>query len=235
MTIQNRDSFLNNLASSLGRPRLTEGVERPKWSLSPQWDVYKDYSTDQLVDILERQCIAIHTEFRRTDKAGLSKALKEVIEGYAGKKLIAVNDHRNEEYGLPAIFAELRQGGIEIRLWDSEKGKENQVYAEMADIGITFSDITLAESGTLTLFNDKSNSRTISLLPRVHIAIIPKSTLVPRMSQATRKIHEMHDQGQVIPSCVSFISGPSNSADIEMNLIVGVHGPVQATYIVIDD
>ena len=122
-----------------------------------------------------------------------------------------------------------------MRLWDSAKERENQVFAEQADIGITFSEITLAESATVTLFNDKDNGRTISLLPRCYIAIIPRSTLVPRMTQATKQIHEAHIQGREVSSCISFISGPSNSADIEMNLIVGVHGPVQATYIVVDD
>jgi len=108
-------------------------------------------------------------------------------------------------------------------------------FAEKADVGITFSDITLAESGTLTLFNDKGNGRSISLLPRVHIAIIPKSTIIPRMTQAAKQFHEGNRRGQEVSSCVSFISRPSNSADIEVSLIVGVHGPVEVTYIVIDD
>ncbi|MEK3887691.1 LutC/YkgG family protein [Bacillus sp. FSL K6-3431] len=235
MTIQNRDRFLDNLAKSLGRPRLTEGVKRPKWSLSPQLDVYEGYSTDQLVDVLEKQCETIHTTFKRTDKVGLCEIMKEVIKDHIGRVVIAANDHRNVEYGLNDVYEELKNDGVDVWIWDSAKEKENQVFAERADIGITFSDITLAESGTLTLFNDKNNGRTISLLPRVHIAIIPKSTLVPRITQAVKQIHEANEQGREVSSCVSFISGPSNSADIEMNLIVGVHGPVQATYIVVDD
>ena len=235
MTIQNRDAFLDKLANSLGRPRITEGVKRPKWSLSPQWEVYEGYSKDELVDVLEKQCETIHTKFKRTDKDGLSKTLKEVIKAHAGKKVIAANDRRNAEFGVGVIYEELQNEGVDVRLWDAAIGKENQVFAEQADVGITFSDITLAESGTLTLFNDKDNGRSISLLPRVHIAIIPKSTMVPRMTQAVKQIHEANQRGQEVSSCVSFISGPSNSADIEMNLIVGVHGPVEATYIVVDD
>ena len=149
--------------------------------------------------------------------------------------MLAANDRRNKEYGLDVIFGELQQEGVDVRLWDSTIGTENQVFAEQADIGITFSEITLAESGTITLFNDKDNGRSISLLPRVHIVVIPKSTLVPRMTQAVKQIHEANKSGREVSSCVSFISGPSNSADIEMNLIVGVHGPVEATYIVVDD
>ncbi|MCZ2259134.1 LutC/YkgG family protein [Sporosarcina sp. G11-34] len=235
MTIQNRDAFLDKLANSLGRPRITEGVVRPKWSLSPQWDVYEGYSKDELVDVLEKQCKSIHTNFKKTDQNGLADLLKEVIKSHDGNKVIAVNDKRNAEYGVDVVYGDLRSEGKDVRLWDWTIGKENQVFSEQADIGITFSDITLAESGTLTLFNDKDNGRSISLLPRVHIAIIPKSTMVPRMTQAVKQIHEANQRGQDVSSCVSFISGPSNSADIEMNLIVGVHGPVESTYIVVDD
>jgi L-lactate dehydrogenase complex protein LldG len=52
------------------------------------------------------------------------------------------------------------------------------------------------------------------------------------MTQAARV---MRKKGDGISSCVNFITGPSNSAVIEMNLVVGVHGPVHAAYIVIED
>lgn len=235
MTIQNRDNFLDNLAHHLGRPRRKEKVEKPTWSVSPQLEVYKGYTPDELVNVLEKQCSIIHTVFKRTKPEQLSVTLRESIDELAGQSIIVSDDERNETFKLDHFYEALRQDQIDVHIWDASLGKENQVIAERVDIGITFSDMTLAESGTVALFNDKRHGRTISLLPKTYIAIIPKSTLVPRLTQATKWLHDRNQLGHNVPSCVSFISGPSNSADIEMNLIVGVHGPIKATYIVVDD
>lgn len=235
MTIQNRDRFLNKLAENLGRSRLTEAVVCPKWHMNPQKDIYKGYSQSDLVDVLEEQCAIINTNLKRTTSEQLPTLLKSAVKAHKGKKVLASNDKKNKEFGLDLAFDDLRSEGIDVRLWDYSIGIENQVFAEQADIGITFSDVTLAESGTITLFNDKDNGRSISLLPRVHIVVIPQSTLVPRMTQAVQKIHKANALGDQVSSCISFISGPSNSADIEMNLIVGVHGPVEVMYIVVKD
>lgn len=235
MTIKNRDAFLENVASNLGRLRRTEGVVRPKWSVKPQLDVFKHHSQDELVDELEAICEVIHTDLIRTTKSELHTTLLTAFEALDGKTIVASNDQRNKEFGLDDFYKQQADDGRHIHLWNEETKEDNHTIAERADIGMTFSDITLAESGTVVLFNNKYNGRSVSLLPRSYIAIIPKSTIVPRMTQATKLIHEHTIAGDDVASCVSFITGPSNSADIEMKLIVGVHGPVSATYIVVED
>nr|WP_156960143.1 lactate utilization protein C [Oceanobacillus manasiensis] len=190
---------------------------------------------DELLDVLVEQCKSIHTSLVRTDASNLNEALLEVIKEYGGESVMTWYDPRFEEYALTEAFREWKGEGIHVDKWDAKNGKESIRLAEKADVGITFSDITLAESGTVVLFNDKGKGRSVSLLPATYIAIVPKSTIVPRMSQATREIHKQVEKGEQIASCINFITGPSNSADIEMNLVVGLHGPIKACYVVVED
>nr|WP_239584478.1 lactate utilization protein C [Aquibacillus albus] len=227
---------MNNIATNLGRERRTLGVARPRWKNQVQWNVLSNHTEDQLVDVLEKQCKSIHTDLVRTDQENLAQTLLGVIQGYGGKSVMTWDDPRFTTYHLINPFESWKESqNIAVHQWDVENGEESIRIAEQADVGITFSDITLAESGTVVLFSDKGKGRSVSLLPATYIAIVPKSTLVPRMSQATREIHQRVEAGERVASCVNFITGPSNSADIEMNLVVGVHGPIKATYIVVED
>jgi L-lactate dehydrogenase complex protein LldG len=230
--IHNRETFLSTISSSLGRPVRKEGVVRPAWKHQPQWKVLKDASQDELVEVLKKQCAHIHTDIVETSAALLADTLRKVVDGYGGGQVITWDDPRFEEFGLKDEMASV---GVDVHVWNPEIGGENIAVAERSNVGITFSDLTLAESGTVILFSGGGKGRSVSLLPAGYIAIIPKSTIVPRITQAAHVIHNRVVKGGEIPSCINFISGPSNSADIEMNLVVGVHGPIKATYIVVGD
>ncbi|MFC7063744.1 LutC/YkgG family protein [Halobacillus seohaensis] len=234
MTIHHRESFLDGVAEQLGRPRRTQ-VESPTYSVKPQERVLAGATADELVDVLEKQCQVIHTSIEKATLETLPETVYTVLDGYSAHRVVAAGGPRNLESGMGKFYKQLGLEGYDVHIWDEHKGRQNVNFAEKAGAGIVFSDLTLAESGTVALFNDRYNGRSISLLPETFIAIIPKNTLVQRMTQAGHLIHSEELKGNPVSSCVSFVTGPSNSADIEMNLIVGVHGPVKATYIIVED
>lgn len=234
-TIQNRDLFLSKIAQQLGHTPKTE-LTRPTWQYQPQDRVLKGATKDELVEVLVNQCEYIDTEILKTNTANLSDALQKVVENYGGHSVITWKDERFQSYGLSSLMTEQwPQANIQLYEWNSEQPEENIRQAEKANIGITISEITLAESGTAVLFSSKDKGRSVSFLPEKSIILIPKSTIVPRMTQAARLISEKIRNGEQIASCINFITGPSNSADIEMIPVIGVHGPIKATYIVIED
>ncbi|MCK0472916.1 lactate utilization protein C [Halalkalibacter sp. APA_J-10(15)] len=231
-SVHHKERFLNNIAKSLGRNRIQKEVNRPKWRKQPQYDVFKGESQDELVERLKAHCTHIHTDVIQVPQRHLNESLDKIVNELQGESIVYWDDPRFDEYGLTDY---LNDSTSSVHRWDPELGQKNVQIAEQAHIGITFSDITLAESGTVVLLSDQGKGRSVSLLPTYYVAIIPKSTIVPRMTQATEMLHNMQQEEGYVPSCVNFISGPSNSADIEMNLVVGVHGPIRAYYMIVED
>lgn len=221
----NREKFLKNITSNIGRPMPTV-VER-KWQFRPQDKTLTDLSQDELVEVLKEHCKAIHTEVYEITTNEMNDTIQSIIDKSEDGDIIAWNDERFKTMGLDLQ-------AINAFIWDEEKQQENFEVAERASIGITMSDVTLAESATVVLYTDHGKGRSVSLLPKNYIAIIPKSTIVPRFTQAAQQMNALKETGD-FPSCINLISGPSNSADIELNLVVGVHGPVTASYIIVND
>jgi L-lactate dehydrogenase complex protein LldG len=86
-------------------------------------------------------------------------------------------------------------------------------------VGITGSEAGIADTGTLVLPSGKGKPQFVSLTPEIHIAILNAKDIYRDLSQGL--------QLPVITesSTISLISGPSRTADIEMTLTLGVHGP----------
>jgi L-lactate dehydrogenase complex protein LldG len=119
-----------------------------------------------------------------------------------------------EEIGLVDA---LRIAGIEATRWDHMSLDE--LY-DGYDCGITDVTYAVAETGSLVIKTSASHGRGLSLVPMYHVAVIEQHQFVPDLIDLfTRLANEGAGNGVVM------ISGPSKTADIEMNVVTGVHGP----------
>ena len=96
------------------------------------------------------------------------------------------------------------------------------------DVGITTAQAAIAETGTLVLDSADECHRLVSLVPPVHIAIVDASRIVRTLGEALNLLRD----GKEISPAVTFITGPSRTADIELTLTIGVHGP-QELYVIV--
>jgi L-lactate dehydrogenase complex protein LldG len=101
------------------------------------------------------------------------------------------------------------------------------------DVGITMAQAAIAETGTLVLVAETERHRLVSLLPPVHIAIVYARDIVPTIGDALSQLHG--SEPKQMSRAITFITGPSRTADIELTLTVGVHGPKELRVIVINN
>jgi len=102
-----------------------------------------------------------------------------------------------------------------------------------SDIGITEVDYAIADTGTLVLLTNKNQPRSVSLLPPIHLAIVRQVNLVRNIKDLFIILKSKLKDSEDITSCMTFITGPSRTADIELNLTLGVHGPKELIVVIV--
>lgn len=101
-------------------------------------------------------------------------------------------------------------------------------------VGITGVDAALAATGSLALVSGPGQPRQTSLLPLVHVAVVRADQVVPHLEAwiADRRAEGL-GAFTALSSAV-IISGPSRTADIAMELILGMHGPGELHIVLLD-
>jgi L-lactate dehydrogenase complex protein LldG len=97
-------------------------------------------------------------------------------------------------------------------------------------VGVTGAFAAIAETGTVMLASGPDSPATVSLLPETHVAIVQTGRIVAYMEQAWDLARAEFGQ---LPRAVNFISGPSRTADIEQQLVMGAHGPYRVHIILV--
>jgi L-lactate dehydrogenase complex protein LldG len=108
-----------------------------------------------------------------------------------------------------------------------DERRRHREDAARAQIGVTGVDWALAETGTLILLSGAGRPRSTSLLPEVHVAVFGPGQLLESLEQVGVMLEALHADPErtVTGAVINFITGPSRTADIELTLTRGVHGP----------
>jgi L-lactate dehydrogenase complex protein LldG len=151
---------------------------------------------------------------RRLDADGLKDALAELMRIETIRKATLWQTTELQALGVSEILA-----GLGVEIVSSHAGKD---ALARCDLGVTGVDMALPETGTLVLRASPQQPRAVSLLPRVHLALVRPANLRADLAMVLREM-------RADPYAV-FVTGPSRTADIELTVTIGVHGP-QVLYV----
>jgi L-lactate utilization protein LutC len=103
------------------------------------------------------------------------------------------------------------------------------LQTKKATLGITGIDYILADTGTIVISIPPGLSRSLSLLPLIHVAIGETRQLLDGLEALF-----LQEQERESGSAMILITGPSRTADIEQTLTTGVHGPIEFHLILLE-
>jgi L-lactate dehydrogenase complex protein LldG len=109
-----------------------------------------------------------------------------------------------------------------------DRAERDRQRAALIDsfIGVTSADFCMADTATLVLRNRPGQPRSVALVPSIHVAVIALDQVLADMKELFALLRwDDRFRTEALTNYMSFISGPSKTADIEATMVHGAHGP----------
>jgi L-lactate dehydrogenase complex protein LldG len=102
-------------------------------------------------------------------------------------------------------------------------------------IGITSADFGMADTASLVMRTRPGQARSVSLVPSIHIGVIYLDQIIWDLKELYALLNfDPEVQKEGLTNCMTFISGPSKTADVEATMVQGAHGPREVYVYVIN-
>ena len=145
----------------------------------------------------------------------------------AGEIIVPPDFGTHPQWG--AVLPLLSGKGIAIR----EAGSPASVAD--APAGLSGAELAIAETGSVLLAENSLAARVVSMLTLTHFVLVSENRLVPMLDDAAGILQHMTKAGADQRHYISFVTGPSRTADIERTLTIGVQGPKALCAIVVTE
>jgi len=166
--------------------------------------------------------------------AGIVDLVRDKNPEWGHKKSVVAWQHPLiENLNLPAA---LSQQDVDVFFTDSNELKGENLRRHVIDsyIGITAADFCMADTATLVMRTRAGQARSVSLVPAIHIAVIELNQIIADLKELYALLKwDPKVKNEGLTNCMTFISGPSKTADIEATMVHGAHGPREVHVFVI--
>lgn len=179
--------------------------------------------TDDLTVRFVASARATGSEPEVITRSALAERVASVLQGAGARDVLVEWPEGGED--ARAVRAALEAAGVQV----VEERSDDVLFAVRAVV--TGVAAAIAETGTLVLESGNGVSRSASLVPPLHVAVVRRSQLLADLSD--------YFLGERLaaspPTCSTLVTGPSKTADIEGILVTGVHGPGRVVILLVSD
>jgi L-lactate dehydrogenase complex protein LldG len=204
-----RDAILSRLRSA---PAALEIIPAPHWKLRQLSETEKIKRFQELLE-------AVHTEVHTVSQDRWVDKVKSIVLGKGVKSLLYPP---NTEIGNTLEAGWSREQGRFPSLVPYDRPiEELKDTVFEVDAAITSAHGGIAQNGSIVIWCTPDEPRLMSLVPPIHIALLPVDKIHDGFQHAVTK----ENWKAKMPANVLLVSGPSKTADIEITLAHGIHGP----------
>ncbi|EIW18819.1 MULTISPECIES: LutC/YkgG family protein [Pelosinus] len=230
----NREAFFSTIRQNIKTPPGGKAprVENPMDGLFTQRETTVEDRRELRERFIQEWTTLGGKAFNIKDRVELAQAIKQIIQERQLQKAMCWDHPELEKLKLEEIFSDTQAS---LSRWPLEKNYSDWIgKAASMEAGIVWSDIAMAETGTLVLpSSSPGQPTTVCVLPITLIAIFTTAQLVDGFTGVVKLFKERY--GTNLPTTTTFISGPSRTTDIEMVLTIGVHGSRYVYALILDE
>jgi L-lactate dehydrogenase complex protein LldG len=221
-----RASILANIRRSLATARLPAPPNATPSSTNA------NVAPNELAERFAAELAALSGAFQRVARADLANFIVQVLREREAGELLT---WRADQLPAPEVLIGLRTAGVSVCEADLPRDESRAAgVAGLArlTVGLTGADAAFADTGTLALLSGAGRPRLASMSVRTHIALLAPEQLYPSLGAWLAERKQLRDELRT-RAALTFITGPSRTADIEMTLTVGVHGPAEVLVVLV--
>lgn len=218
-----RERILRRLRKAVGDTR-----EIPPLPPLPQGT---PMSREERIERLKTLMTAMRTEVHLVPKADPAAPWTDRLKAILAEKGLKQMLYAPGTSVGEAVKASWAEGGEGLPVLKAYDAAVESFKADLfaMDAGITGTAGGIADTGALILWPDEKEPRLLSLVPTVHVAVLDADRIYETFSEAM----ENGAWAGGMPTNALLISGPSKTADIELVLAFGVHGPKELVVLVL--